>query len=411
MLTFINRTVLCSFALVLLYPLGIDLYLVGLPQIALSLNASEPELHHAFSLYLFGMVLSMSLGGAAADRLGRKPIAILGIVLFAIASFLAMTATQAHGFLLARIAQGVGAGLPYVVAFAILRDTLNDEKRAKVLTIVNGIICILPVLAPVIGHFILQQFDWPWLFAVMLIAAGFIALLVLFLLKETLGKRQCEAHSNREESLSLKTQSEVNRVDSNPFLSPLFLSRLVIGALNVAVILTYVNISPILMMEQLGMETGAYSSVMSSTAMVSMLAAFTTPKLINRLGQEKVITLAQSLFLLSALSLLLAFQYGQDLTLYYFAFAALCISFSIGFGVITSQALAPFSNHAALASSLLATSQIAFSALYIGACAWLNVGALNMLLGVLLAAGVLGIVLIIKIDSKQEPAGQLGALT
>lgn len=47
-----TRFLLCSFALVLLYPSGIDMYLVGLPRIAQDLGASEAQLHIAFSVYL-----------------------------------------------------------------------------------------------------------------------------------------------------------------------------------------------------------------------------------------------------------------------------------------------------------------------------------------------------------------------
>ncbi|HEA7699327.1 TPA: multidrug transporter subunit MdtL, partial [Escherichia coli] len=47
-----SRFLICSFALVLLYPAGIDMYLVGLPRIAADLNASEAQLHIAFSVYL-----------------------------------------------------------------------------------------------------------------------------------------------------------------------------------------------------------------------------------------------------------------------------------------------------------------------------------------------------------------------
>ena len=50
-----SRFLICSFALVLLYPAGIDMYLVGLPRIAADLNASEAQLHIAFSVYLAGM--------------------------------------------------------------------------------------------------------------------------------------------------------------------------------------------------------------------------------------------------------------------------------------------------------------------------------------------------------------------
>lgn len=43
---------LCSFLMIILYPVGIDLYLVAVPQIAQTLQASEAQIHTAFSIYL-----------------------------------------------------------------------------------------------------------------------------------------------------------------------------------------------------------------------------------------------------------------------------------------------------------------------------------------------------------------------
>ncbi|SUH06159.1 multidrug efflux system protein MdtL [Salmonella enterica subsp. enterica] len=146
-----KRFLLCSFALVLLYPAGIDMYLVGLPRIAADLNASEAQLHIAFSVYLAGMATAMLFAGKIADQSGRKPVAIVGALVFMIASLLCSRASEGSLFLSGRFLQGVGAGGCYVVAFAILRDTLDEHRRAKVLSLLNGITCIVPVLAPVMG--------------------------------------------------------------------------------------------------------------------------------------------------------------------------------------------------------------------------------------------------------------------
>ena len=157
-----SRFLICSFALVLLYPAGIDMYLVGLPRIAADLNASEAQLHIAFSVYLAGMAAAMLFAGKVADRSGRKPVAIPGAALFIIASVFCSLAETSTLFLAGRFLQGLGAGCCYVVAFAILRDTLDDRRRAKVLSLLNGITCIIPVLAPVLGHLIgklLASFD------------------------------------------------------------------------------------------------------------------------------------------------------------------------------------------------------------------------------------------------------------
>lgn len=143
------------------------MYLVGLPQIASDLNASESQLHIAFSVYLAGMATTMLFAGKIADSVGRKPIAVVGAMIFVLASFLGGMAEQPNTFLIARFCQGIGAGSCYVVAFAILRDTLDDERRAKVLSMLNGITCIIPVIAPVIGHLIMLKFPWPSLFTTM----------------------------------------------------------------------------------------------------------------------------------------------------------------------------------------------------------------------------------------------------
>lgn len=179
------RFLLCSFALVLLYPTAIDLYLVGLPQIAQDLNATETELHIAFSIYLAGMATTMLVAGRIADSSGRKPVAIIGAAIFIAASILGGTSTQSTEFLIARFAQGIGAGSCYVVAFAILRDVLDDQRRAKVLSMINGITCIVPVIAPVIGHLIMLQYPWPALFTTMSGMGVIVCLLSLFALKES----------------------------------------------------------------------------------------------------------------------------------------------------------------------------------------------------------------------------------
>lgn len=99
---FLSRYLLCSFAFVLLYPTAIDLYLVALPQIASDLSASESQLHIAFSIYLAGMASTMVFIGRAADRLGRKPVAIFGAIIFTLASMLAGLAQTSDSFLVMR---------------------------------------------------------------------------------------------------------------------------------------------------------------------------------------------------------------------------------------------------------------------------------------------------------------------
>lgn len=385
-----SRFLLCSFALILLYPTAIDLYLVGLPQIAVDLAASEAQLHMAFSIYLSGMAMTMLFIGRLADRFGRKPVANVGAFIFAVASGLSSFVQTSESFLLMRFFQGVGAGCCYVVAFAILRDVLDDQKRAKVLSMLNGITCMIPVLAPVIGHLIMLKFPWPVLFTVMAGMGGLVCLISAFLLKETLTKDvKAMASHNAEPELGIESLRD-----------RFFLSRVVFTSLGVTAILTYVNTSPMIVMETLSFTRGEYSTAMALLAVVGMSTSFSAPLALTYFKQGTLLVGSQIILLLSAVVILAAHLHDDSSTLYMLGFALTSMGFSMGFGVAMSQALSPYARKAGLASSVLGIAQICCSAFYIWFMAWMGVSAVNMLLIVLAGGGAIGLCLILLVSNQ-----------
>ena len=361
-----SRFLICSFALVLLYPAGIDMYLVGLPRIAADLNASEAQLHIAFSVYLAGMAAAMLFAGKVADRSGRKPVAIPGAALFIIASVFCSLAETSALFLAGRFLQGLGAGCCYVVAFAILRDTLDDRRRAKVLSLLNGITCIIPVLAPVLGHLIMLKFPWQSLFWTMATMGIAVLMLSLFILKETRPAAPAASDKPRENSESL--------------LNRFFLSRVVITPLSVSVLL----------MEIMGFERGEYATIMALTAGVSMTVSFSTPFALGIFKPRTLMITSQVLFLAAGITLAVSPSHAVSL----FGITLICAGFSVGFGVAMSQALGPFSLRAGVASSTLGIAQVCGSSLWIWLAAVVGIGAWNMLIGILIACSIVSLLLI-----------------
>ncbi len=389
------RFLFCSFALVLLYPTAIDLYLVGLPQIAADLNASEAQLHVAFSIYLAGMATTMLFAGKFADSVGRKPVAIFGAIVFAISSMLGGIVTSAEPFLAVRFFQGVGAGSCYVVVFAILRDVLDDQKRAKVLSMMNGITCIVPVLAPVIGHLIMTVYPWPSLFTTMASMGVVVCLLSVLILKET--KPKVTESVLAKVSLSETSQS----TSTETFKDPLFISRVIMTSLGVTAILTYVNVSPMLIMTELGFDRGQYSYTMALTALVSMLVSFSAPFALNVFKQKNLMLASQVCFVVAAILLLVSIEGGLGHYVTLLGFAFVCGGFSLGFGVAMSQALSCYSQRAGVASSILGVSQVCTSALFIWLMGVIGLSALNMLVFILAAGGVISIALILWVGPSQ----------
>ncbi|HFY0936579.1 TPA: MFS transporter [Salmonella enterica subsp. enterica serovar Typhimurium] len=382
-----KRFLLCSFALVLLYPAGIDMYLVGLPRIAADLNASEAQLHIAFSVYLAGMATAMLFAGKIADQSGRKPVAIVGALVFMMASLLCSRASEGSLFLSGRFLQGVGAGGCYVVAFAILRDTLDEHRRAKVLSLLNGITCIVPVLAPVVGHLIMLRFPWQSLFYTMSAMGIIVGLLSLFILRETRPVRLAPRDLSRS---SPAAESLINRF---------FVSRLAITTLSVSVILTFVNASPVLLMEVMGFSRGDYAITMALTAGVSMVVSFSTPFALGLFKPRTLMLVSQGLFLTAGVTLSLATN-----TVTLFGLTLICAGFSVGFGVAMSQALGPFSLRAGVASSTLGIAQVCGSSLWIWLAAILGISAMNMLIGILIGCSIVSILLIFSVTPNRSVA-------
>jgi DHA1 family multidrug resistance protein-like MFS transporter len=389
------RYLLCCFALVLLYPTAIDLYLVGLPKIAQDLGASESQLHLAFSIYLAGMATTMLFAGRFADAVGRKPVAIVGATIFIIASIVCGSADNTETFLIARFAQGIGAGSCYVVAFAILRDILDDRRRAKVLSMLNGITCIIPVIAPVIGHLIMLKFPWPSLFSTMAGIGIFVCMLSIFVLKETKPTQAAEQHADTNFLITDTTKPEI-------FLQRYFISRLIITALGVTTILTFVNVSPMLLMGMMGFDRGEYSSVMALTALVSMVSSFLAPFALSWVKQSTLMLISQCVLITAALLLGISYLGLENDTLYLVGFSLVCSGFAIGFGVAMSQALSPFSQRAGVASSLLGIAQVCSSGLYIWIMGQLGASALNMLLIILLLGSLISLTLILLLGSPNH---------
>ncbi|MGY6396800.1 MdtL family multidrug efflux MFS transporter [Vibrio parahaemolyticus] len=399
--TNLSRYLMCSFAFVLLYPTAIDLYLVALPQIASDLSASESQLHIAFSIYLAGLASTMIFAGRAADYFGRKPVAMCGAVIFTLASMFAGSAETSDSFLIMRFFQGVGAACCYVVAFAILRDTLDEQKRAKVLSMLNGIICSIPVLAPVVGNLIMIKFPWPVLFTAMTMMGITIGLIACFVLKETLPKK------------AKRPLLDVSEDTNESLYNHFFISRVVYTSLGVAAILSYVNTSPMIVMDSIGFTRAEYSIAMALLAMVGMTTSFSVPFALSYFKQTTLMFTAQITTLLSAIVILAAHLNGDSSTLYMVGFTLISMGFSMGFGVAMSQALSQFSRKAGLASSMLGIGQVSWSALYIWLMATLGVSAVMMLIIALVASGVIGlsIILLFPNHNVSEPHEEISCPT
>lgn len=167
--------------------LAIDAMLPGLAQIGHDLGlASENQRQWIITAYLLGFGVAQIFYGPIADRFGRKPVLIFGLVLYMVSGALAGLAYTFDTMILARVMQGVGAAATRVLAVSIVRDCYSGRQMARVMSMAMIIFMLVPILAPSIGQAIMWVAPWHWVFGMLAVFGAGVLVWMLLRLPETL---------------------------------------------------------------------------------------------------------------------------------------------------------------------------------------------------------------------------------
>lgn len=135
----------------------------AMPTIVGSLQGME-IMNWVFSIYLLTNAMLTPIYGKLADKIGRKPVFLIGISIFIIGSSLCGFAPNMETLIIARAIQGVGAGAVMPVALTIIADIYPMEKRAKILGLNSAAWGVASVFGPLAGGFIVDTIGWHWIF-------------------------------------------------------------------------------------------------------------------------------------------------------------------------------------------------------------------------------------------------------
>ena len=141
-------------------PVGMHVFVPALPQAARDLHAPATALQLTVSLYILGLALGQLVYGPLADRFGRRPALLAGLVVFTAASLAGLAAPDAQALVAARFLQAFGGCAGLVLARAIIRDTSEGHDAARRLALMNLIVTAGPAIAPVIGGALSGLWGW-----------------------------------------------------------------------------------------------------------------------------------------------------------------------------------------------------------------------------------------------------------
>lgn len=151
-------------ALNMIGPFTYDAYLAALPAMSKDLHTTTAGTQWTIIGNLLGMTLGMLFGGSISDTVGRRKPIIYGLALYMVASLFIFQAQSVELVIALRILQGLTGGVLISVSQAMVRDHTEGKDSAQAYSLLLLIKSIAPILAPVVGAFILLSGDWRAIF-------------------------------------------------------------------------------------------------------------------------------------------------------------------------------------------------------------------------------------------------------
>ncbi len=156
---------------------------VSLPHIASSMSATTDEATWALTSYLVANAIILPMTGWLAGRFGRKNLLMLSTTGFTLASFLCGAAPNLASLVIFRIIQGATGGALQPLSQAVLLESFKPEDRGKAMGFWGLGIVVAPILGPVFGGWLTENYSWRWVFYINLpvgIAAMIMTRLFVF---------------------------------------------------------------------------------------------------------------------------------------------------------------------------------------------------------------------------------------
>jgi DHA1 family bicyclomycin/chloramphenicol resistance-like MFS transporter len=195
-------------------PLSTDLYLPALPGMALYFDVSADLANLTLILFFVFFAAGTLCWGPLSDKYGRKPVLLAGLAIYTAASLGCAASSEIDQLIASRIFQAIGGSGAFAVATAMIKDVYDSSRREPILAMVQSMVLISPVAAPVLGALLLKFISWRGVFWTL----ALIALLALAggaALQETMEER------NRSSGSVLRAMGGLYKVARNPGFSSL----------------------------------------------------------------------------------------------------------------------------------------------------------------------------------------------
>ncbi|MFI3308700.1 purine nucleoside transporter PunC [Ewingella allii] len=163
--------------------LATDMYLPAFSAMQTSLVTTPGLISASLSIFLGGFAIGQLVWGPLSDRMGRRPVLIAGLTLFALGCLGMLWVENIYLLLGLRFLQAIGVCAAAVSWQALVVDRYSSEVAKRTFATIMPLVALSPALAPLLGAWVLNHFDWQAIFA-LLLAVGVLLLAFSFRIKE-----------------------------------------------------------------------------------------------------------------------------------------------------------------------------------------------------------------------------------
>lgn len=341
-------------AAVALGPLSTDMYLPIFPMLAAVFHATAADVQLTLSIFTFSIGGCQLIYGPITDRFGRKPVIVIGLLIYIFASFACLYAVDINQLIFLRFLQAFGVCAAIVIPRAMVRDLYPREQAARQLSRMGTIMGLAPAIAPIIGGYLTAYFGWHAVFIFMGTVALLIAATTNFLVGESLTVRDMNAlrpaHIVRNYWALLRHRE--------------FLGFSLAGGLCFSGLFSFISGSPLVLIEYFGVPPARFGYYFGMVVIGFMTGTLVGPALTARRG---LLFSVQSGTLISAaagITMAVLAYVGVDTIA---AVVAPMVFYTLGMGIVLPQSqagsMAPFPEKTGSASALMGFLMLGFAAI------------------------------------------------
>ena len=231
-----------------------DMIMPGMPQVTKEFQSSISYIPLSFTAYLLGGASLQLFLGPLSDSLGRRKLMLIGSMVFIICSLFLAFSTSIESFILMRFLQGTSICYIGVIGYSSIQEMYSEKEAVVLISIMSNVALIAPLLGPLLGGLYVEYFHWRGVFIITAILAVISAIGLFLYMPETAHLRYSKnGVPEKSPDLSVLPKLSIHNiyeVFSQILKNRVFLSGCAMAGLTATPILTWIAISPVILMEK-----------------------------------------------------------------------------------------------------------------------------------------------------------------